>query len=147
MGYKVYDIQYGRLITVEFVPDVPTKWGTGDDDQKYLVSVKAEPSDQGGVRQIGGGRFVAELSTFVKEGFNIGVEQQAKEGFYFNGWYVGNMKVSTEDKFYMKITQNRVITAKFSQWYLSVNPDMLNFLATESVNNIIIRTNGEWQLM
>ena len=56
------------------------------------------------------------------------------------------MKVSTDEIFRLKITQNRVIVARFSQWYLSVAPNSLEFQAEESVNNFIIKTNGDWSL-
>ncbi len=87
--------------------------------ETFTVTVVSEDSVKGSANV---GLTGAKTSAEVTEGGKVWLRATVKAGYLFNGWYVGDVKLSTAVKYQYTPTATCTVTAKFKQDVIAGKP-------------------------
>ena len=80
----------------------------------YTLTVEASPA-AGGDIQIEAQGWKNTDTTTVDENTEVEIRAQAAQGYTFNGWYEGSVKISDNNPYTVTVDENKTIEAKFTE--------------------------------
>lgn len=112
-------------------------------DTGSTISVTAKTNISGDARAIGGGEYnsgsVAVLRTELSDDTAI--------NYVFDGWYLNGNLVSTDNPYYLSVTQSGEYIARWTaQSLLNVTPTELDFEESGGTKIIIIESDSDWTI-
>lgn len=141
------------LATGKFLPTLLQKYG---DDSFILtkdvakgtviITVAVDDSiiDRATV-QIGNDAGSTSVSKEVMIGTEITVNCNFKEGDVFEGWYSGDVQISTEASYTFEVTEAVNFIAKVN--YIDISPETLSFNNGVGEQSIDIESNVDWEII